>query len=48
MYEMADSVPDKVIANQFKQYLNKKRQELQNGIANQINQLWGKIIEKAK
>lgn len=49
IYEIIDSVPDTVIANQFKLYLRKKKEGIQkSNIVEQINKFWNKIIEKAK
>jgi hypothetical protein len=43
-----DAVPDRVIAAQFKLYLNKKAQDLQKiNLAVEINKLWSGFIEKA-
>jgi hypothetical protein len=47
IYEMIDSIPDAIIANQFKQNLSEKRQEIQNSnTVEQINKFWNKMIEK--
>lgn len=47
VYESIDSIPDTIIAKQFKQYLNEKKQKPQkSNIVGQINQLWNKILEK--
>jgi len=44
---MINSIPDAIIANQFKQYLGEKKQEIQkSNAAEQINMFWNKIIEK--
>jgi len=49
IYGIIDSLPDAFIANNFKQYLNKQRQKIQNSnIVGQINYCWDKIIKKAK
>jgi len=47
IYEMIDSIPDAIIANQFKLYLSEKKQAIQKSNAvEQINKFWNKIIEK--
>lgn len=48
MYEMIDSIPDTIIAQQFRQYLSEKKQAIQkSNIVEQINKFWHKIIRKA-
>jgi len=47
IYETIDSVPDKIIATQFRQYLNEKKQEIQkSNLLEQINKFWSKMIGK--
>ena len=47
VYEMIDSIPDEIIAGQFKQYLREKKEEIEkSGIVEQINKFWNKIIGK--
>ncbi len=49
IYKTLDAVPDTIIANNFKQYLNEKKQELQKtNLAEQINKIWNKITQKAE
>lgn len=45
--EAIDSIPDRVIAKQFKQYISEKRQLLANSdVVGQINECWNKIMSK--
>ncbi len=47
IYETIDSVPDTIIANQFKQYLSGKKQEIQkSNVVEQISNFWNKMIGK--
>jgi hypothetical protein len=47
IYETIDSIPDKIIATQFKQYLSEKQQEIRkSNLVEQINKFWNKMIEK--
>jgi hypothetical protein len=47
IYETIDSIPDTIIARQFKQYLSEKKQEMQkSNLVEQINSFWNKIIGK--
>lgn len=47
-YEIIDSIPDAIIARQFKQYLSENKQRMrESNITRQINKLWNKIITKA-
>jgi len=47
IYEIIDLVPDTIIANNFKQYLNKRKQVTQkSNIVEQINKFWNKMLEK--
>lgn len=49
MYEIIDAVPDRVIANQFRQYLSEKKQKIEkSNLLEQINKLWYKMTEKAE
>lgn len=49
MYEIIDSLPDRVIANQFKQYLSEKKQKIEKGnLLEQINKLWYKMTKEGK
>lgn len=49
IYKALDAVPDTIIANNFKRYLNEKKEELQKtNLAQQINKVWDKITQKAK
>ena len=49
IYEIIDSIPDKVISDQFKQYLNKSKEEIQrSNIVKQVNKIWNKMVEKTK
>lgn len=48
IYEIIDSIPDAIIAQQFKQYLNQKKQAIQkSNVVEQIKKFWNKIIGKA-
>lgn len=48
IYEIIDSIPDAIIAKQFKQYLSEKKQEIQKSNAvEQINKFWNKMIARA-
>ena len=48
MYQIIDSIPDTVIADQFRQYLEKTKQEVQkSNVVAEIHKLWNKWIEKA-
>ena len=45
IYEIIDSIPDEIIAKQFKQYLSEKKEEIQkSNIVEQINKFWNKMI----
>lgn len=47
MYKTIDSIPDTIIAGQFRQYLNEKKQEIQkSNVVEQINMVWNTIIKK--
>ncbi|MDO8662992.1 MAG: hypothetical protein Q7K98_07240 [Candidatus Omnitrophota bacterium] len=47
IYEMINSIPDAIIANQFKQYLSGKKQEIQkSNVVEQINKFWKNLIAK--
>ncbi len=47
IYESIDSIPDTIIASQFKQYLSNKGHEIRkSSIVEQINNFWNKIMEK--
>jgi hypothetical protein len=47
IYETIDSIPDKIIATQFKQYLSEKQQEMRkSNLVEQINKFWDKMTEK--
>lgn len=47
IYEIIDSIPDKTICGQFKEYLNKNKQEIQrSNIIGQVNKIWNKMMEK--
>ncbi len=47
IYEIIDSIPDKIIANQFKQYLDNKKQGIQkSNMVKQINRFWNELIRK--
>ncbi len=47
IYETIDSIPDTIIAKQFKQYLSEKKQEIQkSNMVEQVNKFWNKMIEK--
>lgn len=47
--EIIDFVPDTIIANHFKQYLKKKKQEIQkSNIVAQVQDFWNKIIKKSE
>ncbi len=49
IYEIIDSIPDKAISDQFKQYLNKNKQGIQrNNIIEQVNKMWNKMMGKIK
>jgi hypothetical protein len=49
IYKAIDAIPDTIIADNFRQYLAQKKEELQKtNLAEQINRLWNKIIEKVK
>jgi len=48
IYEIIDSIPDEVIAKQFKQYLSDVKEDIgKSSAVEQINKLWNKIIGKA-
>ncbi len=48
MYTALDLMPDTVIADQFRQYLQEKKQEIQHSnVAGQIKQLWDKMTAGA-
>lgn len=48
-YEIIDAIPDAIIAEQFKEYLREKKQEIQkSSLIEQINMFWNKITEKVK
>jgi len=48
MYEAIDSVPNTIIAKEFKRYLNEKRQGIQeSNSVKQINEFWNKVLAKA-
>ena len=48
LYEIIDSIPDTIIAQQFRQYLAKQADRIQkSNLAQQINKLWNKIIGRA-
>lgn len=47
MYRIIDSIPDTVIADNFKRYLEQSKQEIQAGnVVGQIHKLWNKWMEK--
>ncbi len=47
IYETIDSIPDTIIAQQFKQYLSEKKQEIQkSNLIEQVNKLWDEMIHK--
>lgn len=47
IYETIDSIPDTIIAKEFKQYLREKKQEIQkSNVVEQINNFWDKMISK--
>lgn len=47
IYETIDSIPDTIIAKQFKRYLSEKQQEMQkSNIVKQVNNLWVKMTAK--
>lgn len=49
IYKAIDAIPDTIIADNFRQYLVEKKEELQkSNLAEQINRLWNKIIEKVE
>lgn len=49
IYATINSIPNKAIAYNFKQYLSNKMQEIKNSNAvKQINNLWNKIIIKER
>jgi len=48
IYEMIDLIPNTIIAKEFKRYLNKKKQGIQeSNIVKQVNEFWNKILAKA-
>ena len=48
IYAVIDAVPDEIIAKQFKQYLNRKKQAIeQSSVVEEMNKIWRKIIKKA-
>ncbi len=49
IYGIIEAIPDTVIATQFKNYLSGRKQDLEKyNIFEQINKVWGKIIQKAQ
>ncbi len=47
IYEIIDSIPDVIIANQFKQYLSEKKQaNTKSNTVEQINKFWNEMIKK--
>lgn len=49
IYEIIDSIPNKVISDQFKECLNKNKQEIQkSNIVKQVNKIWDKMMKKIK
>lgn len=47
IYKIIDAVPDKVIAGQFRQYISRKKSEIQNSnLAGQVNNVWAKLIAR--
>lgn len=49
LYKVIDAVPDEIIARQFKEYLNKKKQGIENSrITGQIKKFWSRVVEKLK
>jgi hypothetical protein len=48
IYAAIDDIPNKLIADQFRLYLGRKKQEMQNSnMVVQIRQTWERIIKKA-
>lgn len=46
-YETIDSVPNSLIAGQFRLYLNQRKQEIrESSLFVQVQQFWNKILEK--
>jgi len=46
-YKTIDSIPDTIIAEQFKKYLGEKKEEIQkSSLAKQINNFWDKMLEQ--
>jgi shikimate dehydrogenase len=49
MYEIVDSIPDTVVTNQFKMYLDRQKEEIKNkNLVEQINYIWDKVLNKTK
>lgn len=49
MYAIIDSLPHRVIANQFKQYLSEKKQKIEkSNLLEQINKLWYKMTKEGR
>ncbi|MCX5704624.1 MAG: hypothetical protein NTZ92_00915 [Candidatus Omnitrophica bacterium] len=47
IYKLIDSIPDTIIAKQFKKYLSEKKEEVQkSSLVAQINKFWNKMVEK--
>lgn len=47
IYEIIDLIPDRIIADQFKQYLHKEKAQTQNrSLIEQVNGFWDKMIRK--
>lgn len=49
IYQAMDSIPNKMIADNFKEYLAEKKQEMQkSNLVEQINKVWNKIARKTE
>lgn len=48
IYELINSIPNTLIAKEFKKYLNEKKQGIQeSNIVKQVNEFWNKVLAKA-
>ena len=48
-YGIIDSIPDTLISEQFKLYLDKRKQKIQNSnVIQQVKKFWDKIMNKAE
>jgi Mg/Co/Ni transporter MgtE len=47
MYEIVDAIPDTAIANEFKRYLDRKKQDIaKSNTFEQVNRFWSDMLKK--